>query len=242
VKLAHVFDTAWHQLTVRQPAPPYLLLALTAVFALVMVFQRRLWRLSRNAVTIAHEGGHALVAVLCGRRLQSIRLHSDTSGLTITKGKPTGFGAVMTLMAGYIAPSLIGFAGAALLARHHIRLTLWVAVGLLVVMLFVIRNLYGALAVLITGGAVFAVSWFASAQVQAAFAYAGVWFLLLGGVRPVFELARQRRQGKARDSDVDQLATMTRIPGGLWLCLYLLVSVGALVLGVASLVPLRPGM
>ncbi len=29
-----------------------------------------LWLLSRNAVTIAHEGGHGLVALLTGRRLQ----------------------------------------------------------------------------------------------------------------------------------------------------------------------------
>ena len=37
------------------------------------------WRLSRNAITIAHEGGHGLIALLTGRRLDGIRLHSDTS-------------------------------------------------------------------------------------------------------------------------------------------------------------------
>ena len=38
------------------------------------------WRVSRNAITIAHEGGHGLIALLTGRRLDGIRLHSDTSG------------------------------------------------------------------------------------------------------------------------------------------------------------------
>ena len=39
-----------------------------------------------DAVTIAHEGGHAVAALLTGRRLRGIRLHSDTSGLTLSAG------------------------------------------------------------------------------------------------------------------------------------------------------------
>jgi Peptidase M50B-like len=228
-------DHFWHQIIERQPAPPYLLILVTAAIALFVVFERRLWRWARNAITIAHEGGHALVAVLCGRRLQSIRLHADTSGLTVSKGKPRGLGMILTLLVGYITPSLLGLAAAWSLEQHHIRAILWVALALLVPLLFMIRNGYGLVAVLITGGAVFAVSWYTSAQVQAAFAYAGVWFLLIGGVRPVFELAGQRRRGKARDSDVDQLAGLTHVAGGLWLFLYMLICVGALVVGASLL-------
>ena len=40
-----------------------------------------------------------------GRRLDGIRLHSDTSGLTVSRGKPTGIGMVLTAAAGYTAPS-----------------------------------------------------------------------------------------------------------------------------------------
>ncbi|HEY1487376.1 MAG TPA: M50 family metallopeptidase [Micromonosporaceae bacterium] len=225
----------WSHLWARQPSPPYALVVITAVVALVVVAYRPLWRLARNAITIAHEGGHALAAVLCGRRLQSIRLHNDTSGLTVTKGRPRGPGMVITLMIGYVAPSLLGIAGAFALAEHRITLLLWVAIVLLVAMLLMIRNGYGILAVLITGGIVFAISWYTSAQVQAAFAYAGVWFLLLGGVRPVFELAGQRRRGRARDSDVDQLGVLTHVPGGLWLGLFALVTLAALVLGSSML-------
>jgi peptidase M50B-like protein len=226
-KLAYVWDHLWAQ----QPSPPYPLVAITALVALVVVAYRPLWRLARNAITIAHEGGHALAAVACGRRLQSIRLHNDTSGLTVTKGRPRGPGMVITLMVGYVAPSLLGLAGAFALAEHRIRLMLWIVIALLVLMLLMIRNGYGILAVLITGGAVFAVSWYTSAQVQAAFAYTSVWFLLIGGVRPIFELAGQRRRGKARDSDVDQLGALTHVPGGLWLSLFALVCLAALLLG-----------
>jgi hypothetical protein len=218
-----------YDLWARQPAPPHALVIATGVAALVVVAWRPLWRLARNVITIAHEGGHALVAVLCGRQLQSIRLHSDTSGLTVTKGKRRGVGMVLTLLVGYIAPSILGVAGAAALASDRIRLTLWIAIALLFLMFIMIRNFYGVLTILIAGGAVFAVSWYASAQVQAVFAYAGVWFLLVGGVRPTFELASQRRRGRARDSDVDQLATITGLPGGLWLGLQMLAAVAAFV-------------
>jgi hypothetical protein len=230
-----MFEALWHRIEALQPAPPYWLIVVTAVIALAVVAQRRVWRLTRNVITIAHEGGHALVAILCGRRLQGITLHSDTSGLTVSKGKPHGFGMVMTLMVGYIAPSLIGLGGAWLLSSHRIRLTLWISIVLLLAMLLMIRNGYGMLAVVLTGGAVFLVSWYASPQVQAGFAYAGVWFLLIGGVRPIFELVGQRRRGQARDSDVDQLHGFTGVPAFLWLGLFMIVSLAALGLGVSLL-------
>jgi Peptidase M50B-like len=234
-----VLHTVWRTIIDRQPVPPYLLILATAALALIAVGVRRIWRLVRNAITIAHEGGHALVAVLVGRRLQGIRLQSDTSGLTVTKGKPTGLGMILTLVVGYMAPSLIGLGGAWLLSSGRIRLVLWIAIVLLIPVLFMIRNWYGLVAVLITGGVVFAISWYAPASAQAAFAYAGVWFLLVGGVRPIFELAGQRRRGKASASDVDQLATLTHVAGGVWLVLYGLICLGALAFGAVLLGVLR---
>ena len=82
----------------------------------------------------------------------------------------------------------------------------------------------------------FAVSYFASAAVQAGLAYLAAWFLLLGGMRPALELAirRPRRRGV---SDADQLARLTRVPRGTWVALFLLVAAAALALGARLLVP-----
>ncbi|WFE33718.1 M50 family metallopeptidase [Micromonospora sp. WMMD975] len=214
-----------------QPDPPPLLVVLTAVVALAVVAARVPWRIARNAVTIAHEGGHALLALLTGRRLHGIRLHSDTSGLTLSAGRPTGPGMILTLVAGYVAPSLLGLGGAWLLAGNRITLLLWLAVALLLAMLLLIRNLFGALSVLVTGGVVLAVSWYTSPQVQAVFAWTSIWFLLFGGVRPVFELRRQRSRGRMPESDADQLARLTPFPPLFWVGLFLLTSVGALLAG-----------
>ncbi|EWM65977.1 MULTISPECIES: M50 family metallopeptidase [Micromonospora] len=223
--------TLWDTLMSAQPDPPPLLVVLTAVVALAVVATRLPWRIARNAVTIAHEGGHALVALLTGRRLHGIRLHSDTSGLTLSAGRPTGPGMILTLLAGYVAPSLLGLGGAWLLAGNRITLLLWLAVALLLAMLVMIRNLFGVLSLLVTGGVVLAVSWYTSPEVQAAFAWTSVWFLLLGGVRPVFELHRQRARGRMPQSDADQLARLTPFPALFWVGVFLLVSVGALVVG-----------
>lgn len=115
----------WHRLTGSQPDPSRWLVGATALLALAAVLTRRVWRIVRNAVTIAHEGGHGLVALLSGRRLDGIRLHSDTSGLTVSRGRPTGPGMVLTAAAGYTAPPLLGLAGAGLLATGHITALLW---------------------------------------------------------------------------------------------------------------------
>ncbi|HEY7273333.1 MAG TPA: M50 family metallopeptidase [Actinoplanes sp.] len=221
----------WDRLLGAQPDPPATLVLVTALIALVVVAVRPIWRVARNAITIAHEGGHALVALLTGRKLRGIRLEFDTSGLTLSAGRPTGLGMIVTLLAGYVAPSLIGLAGAWILGGNRITLLLWLAAVLLLLMLINIRNVFGALSVIVTGAIVVAVSWYASPQVQAAFAYAGVWFLLIGGVRPVGELQKLRSRGRMRDSDADQLARLTRVPAFFWVFLFGAVTVAVLVIG-----------
>ncbi|MFF8590970.1 M50 family metallopeptidase [Streptomyces sp. NPDC015220] len=221
----------WDRLLGTQPHPDLWVVVGTALAALAVVVPHAPWRVARNAITIAHEGGHGLVALLTGRTLTGIRLHSDTSGLTVSRGKPHGLGMILTAAAGYTAPPLLGLGGAALLAAGRTTLLLWAATALLVAMLVMIRNAYGVLTVVLTGGAFLLVSWLAGSQVQAAFAYAVVWFLLLGGVRPAFELQVRRSREGAGESDADQLSRLTHVPAGLWLFLFHAVSLCSLMGG-----------
>jgi len=244
-----VLARLWDRVSGSQPLPPAWVIGLTGFIALAVVLNSGSWRLAGKVITIAHEGGHALVSVLSGRRLDGIRLHSDSSGVTYSRGKQTGPGLVLTAAAGYVMPSLLGAGAAWLLAERHLTAMLWLALVLLAATFLAIRNLFGALAVLVTAGGVFVVSYYASAAVQAGFAYLAVWFLLLGGLRPVVELARgswgsagasgssRRRQRWTRGSDAEQLARLTGAPAGLWISLFVLVALAALVAGVALLVP-----
>jgi hypothetical protein len=232
-----VLERLWDRVSGSQPLPPAWVIGLTGLIAVAVVLNSRSWRVTGKVITIAHEGGHALVSVLSGRRLDGIRLHADSSGVTYSRGKRAGPGLVLTAAAGYVMPSLLGASAAWLLAARHLTAMLWLALVLLAATFLAVRNLFGALAVLVTAGAVFVVSYYAAPAVQAGFAYLAVWFLLFGGVRPVLELARGRRRRWARGSDADQLARLTGTPAGLWITLFVLVAFAALLTGAALLAP-----
>jgi len=227
----------WHRVTGTAPTPPPWLVLVSAAMALAAVLYHPAWRISRNVVTIAHEGGHAIASLAAGRRLQGIRLHSDTSGLTFSRGKPTGAGVVITTAAGYVTPSLLGLGGAALIAAGHVTAMLWALLVLLAAMFIAIRNAFGVVSILATAGIVLVVTRFASAVAQDAFAYVFTWFLLLGGVRPVIELQRRRRRGRGSGSDADQLARLTGLPGALWVAVFGVVCLAALLAGARWLLP-----
>lgn len=247
----------WDRVIGVQSAPPGWVVAASAAVALLVVASPRLWRMTRIAITIAHESGHAAASLLSGRRLEGIRLHADTSGETVSRGRRRGPGIVVTAFAGYITPPLLGVGACALLAAHRVTLLLALLLVLLAVTLVLVRNWYGALSVLATAGALVAVSWLADPALRAAFAYAVAWFLLFGGVRPVAELARTRRTRQVRlppgrvptgrrlaggrpgpgMTDADQLGWLTPVPAGAWVAMFALVAVAAVVFGARLLIP-----
>lgn len=231
-------DNFWAHLIKVQPDPDAWVVGVSALAALVIVGFRMSWQVSRGLITIAHEGGHALMALFTRRKLEGIRLHSDTSGVTLTRGRPTGPGMVLTALAGYLAPPLLGLGAAWMTEQGLITLLIWGVLLLLVCMLLLIRNLYGALILLVTGGAVFALIMYAPADVQQVVALVAAWFLLFGGIRPIIELQRKRSRRQARDSDADQLARLTVLPGGFYVFFFLLVSVVSVGFGAYLMNPL----
>jgi hypothetical protein len=233
VELLH---EVWDRATSRQPVPPVELVLVTGAVALLLVVSRSTWPRIRLGITVAHEAGHALVAVLVGRRLQAIRLHSDTSGLTVSRGRPRGPGMVAMLAAGYLAPAVLGLLAALLLAAGRSVGLLWLLVLILGALLLWVRNGYGLLVLLIGGGAIVALSWWGDGRVQSVVAYLIAWLLLLAAPRPLVELlASGRRRG--RTSDPDQLAALTRVPAPVWIVLLLLANLTGLVVGAGLLAP-----
>ncbi|QTE29691.1 M50 family metallopeptidase [Pengzhenrongella sicca] len=222
----------WRRATGTQPAPSSTVVLATAVVAALVVALPQLWPLARHAITLVHEGSHATVAVLTGRRLAGIRLHSDTSGLTVSVGRPRGPGMVATAAAGYIGPGVLGLAAAWLTSRGHAVGVLWILLLLVALMLVQIRNWFGLWSVLVTGAALVAVTWWGSAQVQAASAYAITWFLLLGAPRPVLELLGRRSPG----SDPALLARLTHVPTMVWILLLGAITVATAVVGGSLLI------
>lgn len=232
-----VLAEIWRRAIAAQPLPSASAIVSIGLLGVALVVLRPLWPVTRLLVTVAHEGGHAVAAVLTGRQLEGIRVHRDTSGLTLSRGRPRGPGMVLTLLGGYLGPVVAGVGAAALLATGRSLGVLWLLVAVGVWLLLQMRNAYGFVVLLLGGAAIAAVSWWFPPTAQSSAAYLITWVLLLAAPKPVLELARQRRTGRARDSDADQLATLTRIPAPVWMFLLLVLGVGGLVAGFALLLP-----
>lgn len=227
----------WDRATATQPPLSWEASLLLGLLALLVTWSPQGYRVVRHLVTLVHEAGHAAVAALVGRQLHGIRLHSDTSGVTVSRGRPRGPGMVATLLADYPAPALVGLAGAFLLGAGYAAAVLWALVLTCAVILLLVRNLYGLWVVLVLGVGVAVLSWTAPAEVLSGSAYLVVWALLLAAPRAVVDLHRERRARRG-GSDADQLRRLTGLPAWLWTAVFWVVTVGTLVVGVRELVPL----
>lgn len=203
------------------PTPTESLIA--GVVALVLVLL--VWRPVRMVATLAHEAGHAVMGALTGRSLQGIRVHADTSGVTLSRGRARGPGMVLTLVAGYPAPGLAGLAAAALIAHGRSVLLAWLLALGSAVMLVRMRNLVGAVVVLVVGLGLGGMAWYTPLRWLPWLLTTVAWLLLLAGARTVLEAvgARVRNRG----SDEAQLASLTHLPRWVWLGTWLVLAGGS---------------
>ena len=234
--LLHRAAGVWQHAFAAQPRPPQWIVIGSGALALAVVVSAWTWPRARTVVTIVHEGGHAIVALVTGQRRIRVRLYRDTAGETLSTGPGKGVAVVLTAAAGYPAPALVGLGAAVLLTIGHLTWMLLLGLVLLLGLAVAIRNLYGMLAVLVTACTVAGVCLYATPQVQAAFGYAMTWFLLFGAVRPVAELHRDRRTRGNWRTDADQLARLTHMPGGAWVVIFGVVTLAALAVSARWLV------
>lgn len=225
----------WERATEVADAPSLKWVLLLAGVAFALITFRGPWGFFRHGITIVHEGGHALIAFLMGRRLQGVRLHRDTSGLTVSRGKPTGLGMILTAFAGYPAPAALGLFGAWLISTGHAVGLLWVMLLGTVCVGLLVRNWFGVWTVLVSVATLFSLVWFTPVSFQVLVANGVVFFLLLGAVRPVFEMQGERRgllrRGRKSKSDADLLGQLTWFSAGFWVGFMVLFVLGCAALG-----------
>jgi hypothetical protein len=238
--VAAVLTAILARVVARSPAPGPLDDLVVGLVVAAAVLWHPVWRRLRHGITIVHEAGHGVAATATRRRLAGIRLHSDTSGLTVSVGRPRGPGMVLTLAAGYPAPCAAGVLASWAVGAGHAALALWGALLLLVLVLVQIRNWFGLWTVLVSGGLVAAATWWLDPVWRMRIALALTALLLLGGVRAAVELGAARRRDRRGTSDADQLARITVLPGGAWTALFVLAGLVALGAGVLLLAP--PGL
>lgn len=232
-----ILSALWSRATQTSEALTVPMLLGSLVVGALLVVLPGTWHTVRHAVTVVHEGGHGVAAVLSGRRLTGIRLHSDTSGLTVSKGPRTGPGMVLTLLAGYTAPALAALGAAWMLNRGYSAGLLWALLLVLALMLIQIRNWFGLWVILIGAAIVVAVTWLASPQWQLVFGHVLAVVLALGALRASIELETSRRRTRSGQSDADQLSRLTRVPGLVWVFVFVLVALVCAIADAWMLIP-----
>lgn len=213
---------------------PLVVLACVLLVTVVCCVQPT-WRLLRHGMTIVHEMGHAVMAWMWGRRLAGISLHTDTSGLTISSGKPRGVGVLFTSLAGYTAPPVAGLGMFWAATSGWGGAALTITVVLLCVAFWLARNAFGVLTVLAGLAVSVLILYRGSAESVALFVLAVGAFLVVAGVRGCLDLRSVHRRGEGGSSDASQAAAASLLPAALWIWFFIAVSGACAVGGVALL-------
>lgn len=217
-------------LDTQPPLDASALLVIAAVVLLLLAWAPS-WRVLRHGVTLVHEASHGFVALLSGRRLGGIRLHSDSSGLTVSRGRPAGPGMVATSLAGYLGPSALGLVGAAAVSAGHPVALLWGLTLVVALLALQIRNWFGVWSVVVAGGLLAGVGTLLPVAAQSIVAVGLTLFLLLAAPRGVIDLHRVRRRRPGGATDADTLARLTRVPGIVWVGVFFVLTAASAALG-----------
>ena len=205
-------EEIWARIT--PSAPPSgtwpVLIALGVAAGLVVV--PALWRLTRPAVTIVHELGHAAVGILAGRRFTGFVVSADMSGHAVTVGKRRGIGRILTTWAGYPAPAVLGAALIQIALAGWAGTALFAALLVLLGSLVFTRSLHTVAAVLGSAAAVGLIWWFGGAAAGGLVTLAIGAFLLLGAWSHLAAVITSGRRG----DDPAQLAQLTPLPAWCW--------------------------
>jgi hypothetical protein len=211
-------------LTGTQAPLPGLVAALIGLAALAVVMIPLLWSLARHLDTMAHEGAHAATGSLLGFPLLGVELNPDATGSTSFTGGGGGLRFIITGVAGYLGPSAFGLCAAKLIATGHVIAVLWVAVILLVLLLFLARKSFGIVSVPVAIALLAIVMRYAHDGLEEVIAYAITWMLLLSGVRVAVTHG-------TRAWDAWILNALTGVPRRFWAVLWLAGTLLAVAIG-----------
>ena len=203
--------------------------------AIVLAIPRVSWQYFGLFITLVHELGHAVAALLTGRVVSGIRVHRNQSGTTHSSGK-TGFGGVFSGFFGYPAPAIVGGALVWSVFNGYTRPALVIGAAVLVLTLVFIRNLFGVLVVLVSAAASVLLVLYAPIDVQGYAMLVLGTALLVGAARAFLNVVsvHTSRRAQLATSDAYLLYQRTHIPSPVWLLLFAVVIVGSAGVAVAS--------
>jgi Peptidase M50B-like len=198
--------------------------ALIGLGALVVVMVPFLSPLARHANVMAHEGAHALAAVLLGFTLETVILRRETGETTWRAARGAVLRLVTVWFVGYLGPSLFGLGAAKLIETGRVTTVLWLLILLLVLLFFFLGRSLGMISVPVAIFLLVLVTRNAHAWLEEVVVYGLTWLLLLDGVRIAVA------HGVNAD-DAALLRGRTHIHPRFWSLLWIAATVLAVVIG-----------
>lgn len=199
--------------------------ALVGLAALAAVMMPSVWPLVEHFNAMAHEGAHATVGSVMGFKVAGVTLDEQSNGATHWAAAPeTGLRRTLTRFVGYLGPSAFGLCAAKLIETGHVITVLWVAIILLVLLLFLIRRSFGIVSVPAAIALLALIMRYTHGGLEEVIIYGMTWLLLLSGVRVAVAHG-------ANAGDAANLSSTTYIPAQIWALLWLAGTLLAVVIG-----------
>ena len=168
-----------------------------------------------------HEFGHALMALLLDGEVHKIELFKDTSGSTVTQTKHKA-AAFLISLAGYPFAASVGWFSF-YLVKHGAAtgLVIGLTVLFVVMLLFWIRNWYGALWVVLFTGITALLLFLDDAQYAEYVAMFYAVMILTESVVSSVVLLVLSFKDSSKAGDATNLANLTHVPAAIWSLLFL---------------------
>jgi hypothetical protein len=198
--------------------------ALIGLAALVVVMVPFLWPLARHVNVMAHEGAHALAAVLLGFVLEAVILKRETGETNFKAARGAILRLILVGFVGYLGPSLFGLGAAKLIETGRVVTVLWLAITLLVLLFFTLARSLGMISVPVAIVLLILVTRNAHAWLEEIVVYGLTWLLLLDGMRVAIAHG-------AKASDAVILRGRTHIHPRFWSLLWIAGTVLAVIIG-----------
>jgi hypothetical protein len=198
--------------------------ALIGLAALVVVMVPFLWPLARHVNVMAHEGAHALAAVLLGFVLEAVILKRETGETNFKAARGAILRLILVGFVGYLGPSLFGLGAAKLIETGRVVTVLWLAITLLVLLFFTLARSLGMISVPVAVVLLVLVTRNAHAWLEEIVVYGLTWLLLLDGMRVAIAHG-------AKASDAVILRGRTHIHPRFWSLLWIAGTVLAVIIG-----------
>lgn len=217
---------SWLSVATNKPGTLWILTAL--ILGAIIAVTPRTWLHTRLFATYIHEAGHAVIAIVTGRKVKSMRIEGDSSGSTLHAGLQNAvFSRFLTALAGYPAPAIVGWAMIVSITSGHARYALG-ALFLVVLSLALLQHSLRGLAVTFI---ILAVSWgltLVNNFIMQMIICLVAGYLLIASPRTIVELhkvGRQRKHALGEEnplhSDAQALADMTGLGVLIWEFLFM---------------------